>query len=400
MPSRRSVLAGLLASGAVGLGSRVRLDRFEPTAVPSDTWPRPRYDHRNTARAPVTVPSAPGVAWRTEARGTGDAVGLVVGRERVFVGTAHVHAFDRVDGTERWSAIGVGGRCALGTDHLYVSESQSGSESPRLRAFDREGTVQWDVELRPADSVLPLSSGVLTSALGGALRAFGTDGRSRAGTRHGGHGSLAVAAGTLYGAGPYAVQRYQRPTVADATVGRFPDSQWTSDLNAARTTLTVHDGALLVGNRQSTVAVEAFDLEAGQRRWRVAPTPGDDEVSATRAPVVVDGTAVTATAVETGSDRRTWRLLGVDAASGERRWRRPLDSAVRDVAAGEEAVLLATGHDRMEQTGIPRGSVRAFDVTGAPQWRTTFDVPVRTLALADGTVFALLADGSVAALRA
>jgi outer membrane protein assembly factor BamB len=376
----------------------MRLDWLGPTPVRADTWPLPRHDHRNTARAPVTVPSDPEVAWQTAARGTGESVGFVVGPDHVFVGTAHLTAVDRRDGTERWQHVGAGGPCALGPDRLYVADTRPMREGSTLRAFDRSGSEQWAVACQRAEHVVPVSSGVVL-AYGNGVEAFDADGLSRARGSQSCRGGLALAGDRLYGGATASVSRYTRPTAAEDVLGRFPDDAWTSTAAGFVRGLTVRDGAVLVGCRTETAAIEAFDAADGRHRWQTAPLAGDGyDVRATRPPVVVGDTVVTAAAVESDRDERQWYLVGVDADTGDRQWRQPLDAAVRTTIAGESTVLLGTGS--ADRTGRLSGSVRAFDTDGTATWHRPLGSTVRRLAVTDGTVFALLADGRTVALRA
>jgi outer membrane protein assembly factor BamB len=406
MPSRRALLAGLGAGALLYGGASVaRLGRLEPLSVPTNTWPLARRDHHNTARSDGRIPVDPTVAWETGSVGGDPPTALVVGTDRVYAGGARLLALARADGAERWRADGGASRLALTTDRLYAAPPFD-AESPGLRALDRDGTEAWRVPFPSADSIVPTESAVFASGHD-RVQAVAPEGDPRFETDVAGAGQvyLAVHDGSLYAGGPMGVLRYERRTVLEAVDDHPPSVAWYGGKHGFAGPPTVHDGRLLVGYEDAggAGAVKALDPSDGGTVWTALPLPNDTPVEQQWAssPVVVDGTAVVGV-TRWLTEGREHALVGLDAADGRERWRRRAVSWLPDVAAGRRTVLFATSHDDAPDApagDAPPGSVWALAPDGTERWRVGFEAGVRAIAPVGDTVFALLVDGRVVALR-
>lgn len=406
MPSRRALLLGLGAGTLLYGGASVaRLGRLEPLPVPTNTWPLARRDHRNTARSDGRVPADPTVAWETGSVGGDPPTALVVGTDRVYAGGARLLALARADGTEQWRADGGASRLALTDDRLYAAPPFA-AESPGLRALDRDGTEAWRVPFPSADSVVPTGSAVFASGHD-RVQSVAPDGNPRFETDVAGAGPvhLAVHDGSLYAGGPMGVLRYERRTVLEAFDDRPPSVAWYGGRGGFAGPPTLHDGRLLAGYEDAggTGAVKALDPSDGGTAWTALSRPSDAAVERQWAssPVVVDDTAVVAV-TQWLAEGREHALVGLDVTDGRERWRRRAVSWLPDVAAGRRTALFATASDDAPDApagDAPPGSVVALAPDGTERWRVGFEAGVRAVAPVGDTVFALLADGRVVALR-
>jgi outer membrane protein assembly factor BamB len=151
--------------------------------------------------------------------------------------------------------------------------------------------------------------------------------------------------------------------------------------------IALADGALY--RRTGLSSLEAYDPVTSQQRWSYRQ-PFDERRGALRAFGVRDGTIAVYCACDTDREHNSGWLLGVDAATGQERWRVPLDAFIelyqdQPVVGGgmvftgseqEDVVARAVG-DGAERWRLPRerGQFVATDGTlvyatdRAPRWR-------------------------------
>ncbi|ELZ23157.1 serine/threonine protein kinase-like protein [Halosimplex carlsbadense 2-9-1] len=308
-PSRRRVLAvAAVAAGASGCldgaGSASTASPSTtsgdetPTASPTATDPHtPTATEPPTASDTATDPStgspateSPGVAWRD--------------------------AFDEP----------VTARPFVGEDRLFA-----GSEGGTLRAYGSDGDLAWkrDFPSRVRD---------LTVADGTLLALVGTDELSSAHTVHALDAAsgrerwtfsptdwwldvLAASGGTAYVAtADDALSESGETLYALDLVGG--DTEWSAGIGDPREAVLTDDAVVV----SSSGRTYGFDRTDGRQRWS---RPAETVYSTLAA---VDGTVVYADSSE--ADDVYSELLGLDAASGEERWR--LDSwAVTTTVAGD-----------------------------------------------------------------
>lgn len=410
MPSRRAVLAGLGGAAALyGATNAIRLGGLHAEAIPPDTWPLARHDHHNSARIDVTIPRRPSSDWAAGPVGSDFPDGLIVGPDRVYAGGEHLLAIDRSDGTVDWQREGASGTLAMADDRLFVAPSPFGSEKPStFRVLDGSGEMQWQIEQPHADTILPTREAIFVGAHD-SIRSLAPNGHIRfeTGVPGAGHVYLMLYANRLYAGGPMGVSRYRRRTVYDAFDDLAPGSSWIGGKIGFAGPPALVNGRILVGYDDAGPdgSVRALDPTDGSTQWSALPNPaenGVDRQSATT-PVVVNGTAFTA--VDRWLDAgRAHELVGLDVGTGAIRWRQSLSSWTGTIVATTGSILVGTIRDEDTDppdgaSSAPPGSVRAIEPDGTERWRVEFDVGVGELAPVDGTIFTLLEDGRVVALR-
>jgi outer membrane protein assembly factor BamB len=167
---------------------------------------------------------------------------------------------------------------------------------------------------------------------------------------------------------------------------------WTTPLGEATDDSPAAVGELLVvpvdtAERWTLVGVDAA---SGERRWTYDP-PSERRYSWSDSDVVVADGLVLATAAFSGPDAPGDPFLAaVDPAAGTERWRTHLPGRYADhllstpAALDGRAYILARTYD-----DAPIGHVLAFDLAdGRPVWNTTVPIAAETVLAADGTVFA------------
>lgn len=430
MPSRRAVLG---AAGAAGLGvtaggvaASIRVDPPAPRSPGAATWPLDRFDAANTAANPAaSLPDDPAVAWRQPALGLTVDVSLVVGPDAVYASdvtyTDSVTAVARSDGTVRWTHESFGGRLAL-VDGTVVAAAEELRPNPEIRAFDpAEGCVEWRAGRRSAGvDHLVAADGTVFIGGDGVVDAYRVDDGSRRWHADGPAKSptgLAVGPDRLYGTVGERLVRFRPRSWLQVGLGGPPATAWhTSPIDEAQVP-ALSAGRLVVASTVETEqvpgnerrpALAAFDAESGLRAWEtlrtgsLADPPGHSVFHARHATVVDDLVIV---GVAYGGEFRSrdvdWpgehpapdAIVARSFDDGSHRWRRPVGSLVRDVAATGEAVVVGTGTPN-------GGAVVALELAdGSERWRREFDHGVTAVAPVDGAVFAVTVDGSVIALR-
>lgn len=398
-PTRRTLLDGVAALGGLALTSalvdQVRLGAIDASAPPADTWPLGEYDPGATAsNRDATPPTDPVIDWVDESLAASRTlpVRVVVGPETVYASGVGVVALDRADGTRRWQADTPGGALALHDGTLAVATGARGT----LRGFGTDGTEQWTSDLPDDVSSLVAADGTLFAGGNTGVYAFDAASGSRRWTdgddwaEH-----VLVAAGRLTTVSDGGVSRYRRRSVLDVPLGSPPGRRWETATDV--TTAAATGAALALGRatrRDGGPALLAVD-DTGTARWRAFGNSGSDVIGATRL-ALTDYTCVATLALD--GERPESALANVALADGTRRWRRPLDQSVSDLAVVGDAVLVAT---RARDDATDRsGSVRAFALAdGTERWRVPVAPDPRSLAPVDGTVFVVTTDERVLAIR-
>lgn len=429
MPSRRAVLgaAGTAGLGAIAAGAAasIRVDSPEPRSPAPATWPLDRFDAANTAaNRAASLPDDPGVVWRQSTLGLTVGASLVVGPEAVYASDVtyadSVTALDRTDGTVRWVHEPFGGLLAL-VDGTVIAAAEDPRPEPEIRAFDpADGRVEWRTgrgsagvdHLVAADGTVFIGGDGVVDAyrVADGTRRWHADGPSKSPT------GLAVGPDRLYGTVGERLVRLRRRSWLQVGLGRPPRTAWHTApideaqvpaLSADRLVVAATVGTEPAPGTEGHPALATFDAETGTRAWGVLRTgsladpPGHSVFHARHATVVDDLVVV---GVSYGGEFRSpdadWpgehpspdAVVGRSLADGSKRWRQPVGTLVRDVAATGESVVVGTGTPN-------GGAVMALDqVDGSERWRREFDHGVTSVAPVDGVVFAVTLDGSVVAL--
>lgn len=378
MPSRRRFLSGLAAAGAAGLagcsGGGSRGTNFSPGRESNTEWPLPGHGARARSYVPDAVAprTPPAERWRTE---TGRAVGRVV----VADGTAFVpaedglHALGLRDGEERWHTSIRPYGVAVDDGVAYVS---SRSE-PLVYAFEADtGEVRWRAETSGDFAVAPLPA-----PAGDAVIVGDTDGRVAAlAPRTGeprwtfdaftGVYSLAARDDRIY-VGTTGGEAYELHVVEEEPGDPRGVPLWRRKLPGTVRALTA-----------APESVYAATFGGGILRLATGPAAGRTEWHAPAAPTVTDA-IVHAGGLVVGAGSEGVSAFG--AADGAPRWRVAVDRVAPvspAVAAGDTLYVGVGGALRAYALGggVGVGPYRA-DVQ---RWRR--DLPVRTLAIADGAL--------------
>ncbi len=174
------------------------------------------------------------------------------------------------------------------------------------------------------------------------------------------------------------------------------ESAWTAEVGEGtgyRQRLTAQP--VVAGGRVVTMdangAVSAFNLANGHELWRTGTRPKKD-----RSTNVGGGVAASADTVWATTGRA--EVLGLDAASGQIKWRKPLGSPARSSPTVADGRIYTTTLD---------GKLMAFAAdTGEPAWSHQASTTVTSLfavsspAAADGFVVAGFNSGELVAVRA
>jgi len=397
-PTRRTLLDGIVGVGALALlaplADRIRLGPITTSRPPPDAWPLRRYDPAGTAANPdASAPSDPAVDWVDDSLSAARTVPvrLLAGPDAVYASATETVALDRADGRERWRFDEPGGRMALHEDALYVASDGLGT----LRALGTDGTKRWTNDFRSgaeslvvADGTVFLggSSGVYAYAADSGSRKW-TDGDDWADRVRVGDGRLLTTRGDL--------TKYHQRSVLDLPLGSPPAVDWTvaPDANAIAVT---DDGPVVGRNRtDGRAALVAFD-GAGEVRWRAVDSPAGQFALA--APLAVAGDRCFVGLVN-GGESAANAVAGYALADGTRRWRRPVEGFVTDIAVVGDAVLIGTSPPD-DAPPEATGAVRAFArEDGHERWRVPLDAGCRQFAPVDGAVFVVTDDRLVVAIR-
>lgn len=430
MPSRRAVLgaAGTVGLGgsALGLAATTHVDAPDRASPPPTTWPLERFDAANAAANPgASFPADPAVAWTRRALGLTVDASLVVGPDAVYASdvtyTDSITAIDRADGSVQWAHEPFGGRLAL-VDGILVAAAETTRTGPEVRAFETtDGTEEWHADRRTAgvDHVVATGDTVFVGG-DGVVDAFSRKSGARRWRSEGPAKSptgLTVGSRRLYGTIGERLVRFRRRSWLQAGLGHSPSVAWhTRPINEAQVP-ALADGRLVVAatvrtnqvpGSTSRPALAAYDAETGDRIWATRRTdslanPPGHSVFHARYPAVVDDLVAVSTRYggEFRSSEGTWpgdhpapdAVLGLSLADGSVRWRYPVETHVRDVAAIGDAVVVGTGTPN-------GGALVALDqADGHERWRREFDHGVTAVAPVDGAVFAVTVDGSVVGIR-
>lgn len=416
MPSRRALLSGV--AGLVGGGlvaDRVPIGDLEPWTPAADTWPLARHDLANTAAAPdVLVPAAATVDWRVDLRAPERMrdwrAALVVGPERVYAGTTELAALDRRDGTPAWRDGDPAPELALRDGRLFVGRGSG--DGGTLAARDAAtGERAWRHALPgPATgltvvngaALVPCDYHTVAHETGTGLRRWTAPDLSC-------RQQPLVHREALFMDDPGLARFQPRDALAVPFRGP-PDPAWRASIRVVAPPVGVGNrvvaGSELVSPRADERSVlHGVDAAGGDTVWSAVESDERD-VFVRSGHVAVDERervyAATyrqwANTPRDGDYRSRVRALA--AADGAESWGRTLPVFVRSVCYADDTVLVAGEATDAAPPSEPPGSVRALVATdGAERWRVGFDAPVVALAPVDGTVFALAADGTVAALR-
>jgi outer membrane protein assembly factor BamB len=174
-----------------------------------------------------------------------------------------------------------------------------------------------------------------------------------------------------------AVTTAGRLLLFDAESGRLLDA---ASLGAGSESSPALSGSLLLVGTEDG-ALLAFDVEAGTVRWRV-----NLGRLVRSSPLASDGRVFVGVIEDRGG-----ALAALDAHTGERLWRRSLGPVFASPTLLEGAVAV----------GSDDGSLRAFDLDGAPLWSAELGGKVRsTAAFAPGALIVADYAGRVCALDA
>ncbi|MFB6281615.1 MAG: PQQ-binding-like beta-propeller repeat protein [Haloferacaceae archaeon] len=378
MPSitRRRIVGGGLAAVA-GYGA-YRLDRggadaaFDAWTPAPGTWPLRRYDPANTAHNPNATPprGSPSVrevvATATDARRP--RFRPVVGPDHVALYGSGLAAYPHGGGSAVLTAdaaaplagFGPGGRL-----HAVRHEPDAADGPPAVVGYD--GTDRHEAYRFPlGDDATGLTVGAgeaYVGTEGGTLHAIAPDG----GRRWRVDGALpALADGVLYVADTPldGTVAYARRTGVDRLLAAGPERIWRTGSDPVRGfpyPPAVADGRVVQGARAAGGgAVVAFDAGSGDRLW--GPRPLGTDVST---PAVVGDRGY----VAAGTDGPVaGRVVALDLATGETRWRDEVaHPAVAPAAGGDTLVVAGAVREDGERAG---GWVRAYDRhAGDVLWR-------------------------------
>jgi|GEM_PF-2408589 len=359
-PTRRTVLASVATVGALGTAGCLGVleDSSDSTGTADAEWPTYRGDRARTGRAPAAA--GPGeslsIAWETGAEDVATARedDIAIVEEPASAGPGEYAVV-----TAFCSPVTLTDSLVLGTAFYRLSGESGAPEWGGLVAMDAaSGDVEWTVSGIPPGPQAP--SIVDGKAYVPVLYPIGP----------GPEGShlLVVEADT-----GSVVER-----IATDAIPRYPP--------------TIDDtGAVVTARGTSDDDVLALDLDDGGRRW----SRGGGRSTATYYPFSVsEGSVFYARRT---SDERI-ELLALDAATGDRQWRRAVDvptlprSEVSEPLGtpcidGDRGYVTGTWRDfeRRQTTG---SLLHAFDTTdGSERWQFRPDpVPAEDLP-GDGTGF-------------
>ncbi|MFB6205419.1 MAG: PQQ-binding-like beta-propeller repeat protein [Haloglomus sp.] len=408
--TRRRLLAGASAAGAVGVAELLPIGGIAGWTPAPDTWPLARHDLANTAGTGASLPTDPSVAWRDDGLGRDDVTTVVVGPRRVYAGGDGVVALDRADGQAAWRAPDVAsGRLALRDGRLYAGTAAEvlGPDTGVLALDAATGARRWRRPLPATESTvmevtsLHVADGTVFAGLDGGAAAFDAGrGRRRWLSTGGVHShTLAVHRSRLYAATfDSRLSRHAPRDLLDVPLGDGPAADWQSDppVTEVRGPPVPTDRAVFCGQQDDDGAagLAACRSDSGAVTWTALGHPRAASADAgVLASSLAVGDGVVVSTVEYEGDTRP-ELVAVDAADGEVCWRITLDTDPRTTAVSDGAALVATG------TESPAGTVRAYDLaSGAERWQVALSDAVVSLAAVEGTVFAADHAGTVYALR-
>ncbi|WP_224334101.1 PQQ-binding-like beta-propeller repeat protein [Haloprofundus halobius] len=381
MPSRRQFLAGVGATGALGVaGCLATESRDSTTGAAAQTdedartdWPRPAFDRGWTSYNPDPVGprSNPTVQWSTE------LAGLPTGRPVVADGTVFVPcsdtllALDAESGEERWQAGDEDDRY-LRSPSVHDGTVYAATGGGRAFALDAEtGEERWTFETdRNALSTPTLGYGGRTLYVGddhGTVYALAAETGEEEWRRDVfGPVTRLVADGPALIVGTEGGEVY----LLDAYGER---GYWRTKLGGAVQALAVKNQDVFAGGFGGPLARLQSGAFAGTPRWQ------SDAVTAHSSLVVTDDAVY-------GTDGSG--LAAVDARSGETRWTAGDDYFSGPAAAGD--TVYVGGDGRVDAYALD-GGVGVDDVRfGAKRWSADVEGGVQEgLAVADGAVFAL-----------
>ncbi|USZ69325.1 PQQ-binding-like beta-propeller repeat protein [Halorussus salilacus] len=376
-----------------------------------DDWPLIGYDRRNTSANPNATGPREGVEVRwTDGGPRGFRGAPILAGEAVYVqkSPTHLTAFERDDGTERWSIrLGTTDDSTQTTTHsgshqtpavvgdtVYVGGGNAevekdGPELDRLAdhfglyAVDRHtGDVRWTI--RPDDFVdtPPVVVGdlVLFVTRVGTVYAVDTMEESVAwtlsvGTRDAPLPPLAVDGCRLYlgtvGDGLYAI---------DVERGEL---SWDLSELASRAAPAVADGIVYVGGADGVLY--AVNAESESVEWKRDLGRAISMAS----PAIASGTVFVGTADGDPGEERT-RVRALDAETGDERWTAETEEYVKSSPAVADGVVYVAARER----------IFGFDAeTGDELWTHEVHGGVSApLSVADGTVYAATTHGQLYAL--
>ncbi|MCU4974472.1 PQQ-binding-like beta-propeller repeat protein [Halobacteria archaeon AArc-m2/3/4] len=381
-PTRRSILATVVGTGALGLagclgGSTAGVDE------PSGDWPSFRYDAANTGRNPdATGPTENlEMSWGYDIESLRPDVGpshvsspIVLG-DRVFVafdfrvGTGHelgthVVAIDRETGDEDWLE-----------SFEYEPEQGRGATATPAQTLESDGETLFIATIVDEEST---------------LRGLDPEtGKERWSTPLGEvlHSAMTVASGSLY-AGEYTFAAF------DATDGhREHQYEWDGNYGRPRSVdqypPTVDDDAVYVGVEDT---LYAWDRDDGSQLWTIeSPFESwtDDGGTWFNQPVVSDDVVYAATGDIAAQD--LGGLVAVSSEDGEFLWKTQPDrepgKPTADVPTPEYAAIYGLPivlEDTICATGVEYGERGLFGIDredGSIRW---FREDVSTIALVAG----------------
>lgn len=165
------------------------------------------------------------------------------------------------------------------------------------------------------------------------------------------------------------------------------EERWTRQLTPAGSGPTAAGDLIIAGS-----PLTALDARDGSIVWQVEP-----DRSVNGAPGFDPDEGLVVAALRTGGQTFTQDLVAVDAATGEERWRAPIDGAPEFT----EAISVHDGLVVVPEVGLP---VVGFDeATGAELWQFTPPPPGRhvgTATIENGQVWMLSSNGRVFVLDA
>lgn len=388
--SRRTLLAGVLTSGAAGIGVEVgvgdapSLESWTP--APGD-WPAARRGPRRTAAAPDADPPGPAleVEWRGEIAG---GARFVVEGETVYAGReSGVTAFDLETGDRRWERDQPAVDLCVRDGRLYCGGGRDGD----IAAFDTaDGTPDWVVEMEPGRRTYDLLAVDDTLLVGRHGSLEGVDpatGERRWKTNVGGLGDVcvAVADGALYAGGPGPLELYRPREGWNAVVEAGPKQVAEGRGPVFGRYPSVDSSGVYVGGFgfSEGTALYGFDREGG-RRWR---GPGSFSLTA---PVLAGGDPPVGVTRLYDEESQENRLVGVALTDGSERWAREwVADLTQPVLAGEHVLVAQES-----------GEIRAVEPgTGESAWETSVDASPVSLVPAGERLLVSGVEGTVLSLH-
>ena len=364
--------------GSVGDGTPTGATGDDATSLRSDEWPTFGADARNRSTNPATTGPAdrPTTEWttttdlRTVFASPVVADGFVI--QSASGDSPAVAAFDADTGTERWRFTPEGGARSAPAVHdgtVYV-----GDMAARCYALDAEdGTEQWrlDATPHPVATAPPtvVDGTVFVPGRGAFLALDADDGTERWRHEFGEFSTDVVGAPAVADDRAYVV-------VGDGTVVAFDtatgDTAWTHTPAQDVSTAPVAVGRSLFVAGQGESALIAFDAETGDVRWRRDLAGGEVHAG----PVVAGGTVVATSTVPSGcflgdEDCTPAGTRGVleafDVESGERQW--------RFASKRGESAVGGTPVSDGQRVFVPLGTgLAAVELeTGERRWRRELD---------------------------